>query len=194
MGPDLKLWTRGAPLSLAAHVVLGAGLLAGFPQKPPPAPLPPLKAYRVSLSLSPRASEPSASRRLPKGLSLQPKVPKISKKRPKSKPKEAPEPKAPKAPEGSLLGKEGAGISRLEGGAFRHAWYLEAVQRKVAENWLKPYVLGGVRDDAVVYFRIHRDGRVSDAGPINRARAALPMAGRAMLSYHRRVAQRTPHT
>ncbi|MGA7289229.1 MAG: energy transducer TonB, partial [Terriglobales bacterium] len=52
------------------------------------------------------------------------------------------------------------------GGDFgsRYAWYVEAVQRKVTENWLKYEVDPGIREASRVYltFDIGRDGHPSN--------------------------------
>lgn len=120
----------------------------------------------------------------PKPVSVTPKVPEKAKapapKKDTPKPKESAPPSkgsvsgaggastgtAPGGVSGPAAGIGGTGsggvVGQLDGGDFEFAWYLDSVQRKVAQAWLKPAAFTA-RADAVVYFRIGRDGRVRDA-------------------------------
>ncbi|HEX7153926.1 MAG TPA: TonB family protein [Thermoanaerobaculia bacterium] len=55
----------------------------------------------------------------------------------------------------------GSGIAGLEGGDFPYTIYIEAMHRKIGSNWFRPQVPPGTT--VIVYFRIHRDGSVTDA-------------------------------
>jgi protein TonB len=54
----------------------------------------------------------------------------------------------------------GSGITGLEGGDFPYTLYIQGMQRKIGSNWLRPQIAGV---ETVVYFRIERDGRISEA-------------------------------
>lgn len=55
----------------------------------------------------------------------------------------------------------GSGVTGLEGGDFPYTLYITGMQRKIGSNWLRPQVTGGV--GVVIYFRIQRDGTISEA-------------------------------
>lgn len=56
----------------------------------------------------------------------------------------------------------GTGITGIEGGDFPYTIYITGMQRKIGANWFRPQsATQGIA--VVVYFRIHRDGRVTDA-------------------------------
>lgn len=158
-----NIWTRAVPVSLAAHALLTLLLFLSFPSSRQAKPLPPLRAYQVSLSIAPAPKKPPGPKPLPKGVTVQPAVPKPPPQVIKPEP-EKPKPD-PVGPEGSSLGSSGSssGVSQIEGGNFNHGWYLESVQRKISQSWMKPHSLSGVRGDAIIYFRIHLDGRTSGA-------------------------------
>jgi TonB family protein len=60
---------------------------------------------------------------------------------------------------GGGFGGGGGGL-----GNFPYAWYLQVIMSRVSENWFTSLVDPGVAGtyQTVVYFRIHRDGSVSD--------------------------------
>ena len=54
----------------------------------------------------------------------------------------------------------GSGVTGLEGGDFPYSLYIQGMQRKIGSNWLRPQSSGVA---ASVYFRIQRDGTISEA-------------------------------
>lgn len=78
-------------------------------------------------------------------------------------PKAAP-PAAPAA--GTTPGPEiptgGTGVTGIEGGDFPYTIYITGMQRKIGTSWFRPQS-AGTGTATVVYFRILRDGRVTDA-------------------------------
>lgn len=52
-------------------------------------------------------------------------------------------------------------MTGIEGGDFPYALYLQGMHRKIGGNWFRPQVSGGAA--TVVYFRILRDGTITDA-------------------------------
>ena len=79
-------------------------------------------------------------------------------------PAPAPPPPSPAVP-GGAQGPEvpvgGSGVTGLEGGDFPYTLYLEGMQRKIGASWYRPTVAPGTT--AVVYYRILRDGTITDA-------------------------------
>jgi TonB family protein len=55
----------------------------------------------------------------------------------------------------------GSGVTGLEGGDFPYPIYIQSMNRKVGGAWARPKVTPGTA--TIVYFRIHRDGRIVDA-------------------------------
>lgn len=55
----------------------------------------------------------------------------------------------------------GTGIAGIEGGDFPHTIYITAMQRKIGASWYRPQT-AATGTAVVIYFRIHRDGRVTD--------------------------------
>lgn len=55
----------------------------------------------------------------------------------------------------------GSGITGLEGGDFPHTLYLQGMHRRIGSNWFRPQAVAGAA--AVIYFRIQRDGTISEA-------------------------------
>jgi TonB family protein len=55
----------------------------------------------------------------------------------------------------------GSGVTGLEGGDFPYTLYLQAMQRKIINNWFRPQGLGD--RSVVIYFRILRDGTITEA-------------------------------
>jgi TonB family protein len=76
----------------------------------------------------------------------------------------APAPPAPAAPATSTAPEVaigGSGVTGLEGGDFPYALYIQGMHRKIGSNWFRPQVAPGTT--TVVYFRIQRDGTITDA-------------------------------
>ncbi|HYC58296.1 MAG TPA: TonB family protein [Thermoanaerobaculia bacterium] len=55
----------------------------------------------------------------------------------------------------------GSGVTGLEGGDFPYTLYIQSMQRRIGTNWFRPQVAAGTA--TVVYFRIQRDGKITDA-------------------------------
>ena len=55
----------------------------------------------------------------------------------------------------------GSGITGLEGGEFPYTLYLQGMHRRIGSNWFRPQAAPG--SAAVIYFRIKRDGTISEA-------------------------------
>jgi TonB family protein len=154
---------RALGVSFAAHAALVAALAFTW-EKPRPKLLPPIRAYRVNLaSLRGPSDLPAVAPR--KSVSVKKKIPpKAAPKKKQEKPK--PVTREPKKAPSPKLGIQGAGagpgggVSRLDAKDFAHLWYLDTIQRKIAQTWYKP-TTAGVPADAVVYFRIGRGGRIT---------------------------------
>jgi TonB family protein len=55
----------------------------------------------------------------------------------------------------------GSGVTGIEGGDFPHTLYIQAMQRRIGNNWFRPQAPPG--SATVVYFRVQRDGTITDA-------------------------------
>ena len=55
----------------------------------------------------------------------------------------------------------GSGITGIEGGDFPYTLYIQGMHRKIGTNWFRPQITGA--PTTVVYFRILRDGTITDA-------------------------------
>ncbi len=55
----------------------------------------------------------------------------------------------------------GSGVTGLEGGDFPYTIYIQGMQRRIGSNWFRPQIANGAA--AVIYFRIQRDGTISEA-------------------------------
>jgi TonB family protein len=55
----------------------------------------------------------------------------------------------------------GSGVTGLEGGDFPYTLYITGMHRRIGTNWFRPAVPPGAT--TVVYFRIQRDGTITDA-------------------------------
>lgn len=66
------------------------------------------------------------------------------------------------SPTGSSLGTSafGAAVGGLDNPDFVYSYYIDQMLALISANWLRPSLGAGV--EAVVHFRIHRDGRISD--------------------------------
>ncbi|MBI2567189.1 MAG: TonB family protein [Candidatus Schekmanbacteria bacterium] len=86
----------------------------------------------------------------------------------------------------AMPGVSASGAMRLDSGDFRFAYYIEALRRKIAANWVPPVggVMPGHQLRCVVYFRISRQGAVDNV-EIEESSGLSPMdmsALRAVLS------------
>lgn len=95
-------------------------------------------------------------------------------------------PKPAPAPEGAAVPIGGAGVTGIEGGDFPHTMYLDGMHRRIGRNWFRGNPPPGV--EAVVYFRILRDGTITesrihkssgngtfDRGALSAVRASSPL-------------------
>lgn len=55
----------------------------------------------------------------------------------------------------------GTGVTGLEGGDFPFTLYIDGMQRRIGSNWFRAQVASGTT--TVIYFRILRDGSITDA-------------------------------
>lgn len=55
----------------------------------------------------------------------------------------------------------GSGVTGIEGGDFPYTLYIQGMHRKIGAGWLRPQAAPGAT--TVVYFRIARDGKITDA-------------------------------
>lgn len=70
-------------------------------------------------------------------------------------------PEQPTAPVAPAVPVGGSGVAGLEGGDFPYTVYLEQMQRNIGKQWLRPLMHG--EPAATIYFRIQRDGTITDA-------------------------------
>lgn len=54
----------------------------------------------------------------------------------------------------------GSGVTGIEGGDFPYTLYIQGMQRKIGNNWIRPQSSGVA---AIIYFRIQRDGTIREA-------------------------------
>lgn len=159
------------PVSMVNIRLAQAAMPAAAPPRAKPTPAPEIPAPAPVPVETPKIQEPK------------PAVEKVAEKKPekntvplspfgRSTKKGAETPEAPPIPAPPAAGAPGvgsaadvpvggSGITGLEGGDFPYTIYLEGMQRKIGGNWYRPQVQGGI--SAVVYFRIQRDGTLTDA-------------------------------
>jgi protein TonB len=139
---------------------------AAAPSPQPPAPAP-----------APKVETPPPAE--PEGIRIEkPKKKKTEKPVKQEEPREAapeaappaPEPPPPAAPRITLpmtaIGSAGLkGQVAVDGSQFEFAYYLALIRSRIGQVWSPPAGLatGGAVVRAVVYFRIQRDGRITDA-------------------------------
>ncbi len=78
--------------------------------------------------------------------------------------KEAPEPPKPeeKPLDVGVSGQQGTGIA-VDAPVFPFSYYLAAIERKVSANWFSAVSEGATGLSCVVYFRLQRNGSVTEA-------------------------------
>ncbi|MEE8277952.1 MAG: energy transducer TonB [Thermoanaerobaculia bacterium] len=66
------------------------------------------------------------------------------------------------SPRGSSLGTStfGATVGLLDNPDFGYSYYIDQMLSMISANWLRPSLGGEI--EAVLHFRIHQDGRISD--------------------------------
>ncbi|HYO79511.1 MAG TPA: TonB family protein [Thermoanaerobaculia bacterium] len=55
----------------------------------------------------------------------------------------------------------GSGVTGFEGGDFPHTLYIRGMEHRIGTNWFRPQIANGT--ETVIYFRVQRDGRITDA-------------------------------
>ncbi len=89
-----------------------------------------------------------------------PKAPSTTAKKP-PEPEPPPEPETEGAPTGSASGLAlGAAVAGLENPDFTYGYYVDQMLGLLQRNWVRPLIGSGV--EATVYYRIQRDGRITD--------------------------------
>lgn len=121
---------------------------------------------------SPPAAEEEAPAPVPETVSLpEPSKAPAKPSKPEAAPTESkarsePSPSTSKqrmgSPTGSSLGTSafGAAVGGLDNPDFVYSYYIDQMLALISANWLRPALGTGV--EAVVHFRIHRDGQISD--------------------------------
>jgi len=153
-------------ISLGIHIglifLLYVAALFSSPMKPPQ------KIYSVRILAAPQPEPKKESTKVeqpekeqkPKPQKPKPKViKKVTKKSKKKKPK--PKPESSRRRQTSKTLAQGTASVQIEGKNFTDDFYLNLIITKIANNWLNP-LRGGRKISAVVYFRIQRDGTVTD--------------------------------
>ncbi|RKZ32245.1 hypothetical protein DRQ33_06215, partial [bacterium] len=150
-------------ISLSIHLLLFMLLyiaaLFSEPLKPPQ------KIYSVKIlgAPIPEQSEPESKKPAKKMLKEpKPKPKVIEKPKPKLKSKPVEKPKSTKQNRSSKDLVQGKASVQVEGKDFANDFYLNLIINKVANNWLNP-LRGGRTISAVIYFKIQRSGKVTDA-------------------------------
>lgn len=154
-------------ISILVHVVILWALLTLFnvvPQMKVPKNIYNVKIFRpfVAPKVEAPKEEPKAKVEVKKPEVTKPK-PKPKEKKPEPKVEEKPAETKPEDKPMDVSMQEGSQTEvTVDGPKFPFSYYLSAIERKVSENWLSAQ---GGRDGGVacvVYFRLSRNGRVSD--------------------------------
>ena len=154
-------------ISILVHVIILWALLTLFnvvPQMKVPKTIYNVKIFRpfVAPKVEAPKEEPVAKVEVKKPEVTQPK-PKPKEKKPEPKKEEKPAETKPEDKPMDVSMQEGAQTEvAVDAKKFPFSYYLSAIERKVSENWLSAQ---GGRDGGivcVVYFRLSRNGRVSD--------------------------------
>ncbi len=154
-------------ISILVHVVLLWATLTLFnvvPQMKVPKNIYNVKILRpfVAPKVEAPKEEPKAKVEVKKPEVIRPR-PKPKEKKPEPKPVEKPAETKPEDKPMEVSMQEGSRTeAAVDGPKFPFSYYLSAIERKVSENWLSAQ---GGRDGGVacvVYFRLSRNGRVSD--------------------------------
>ena len=127
------------------------GVREPTPAPPPPQP-PPEPAVRAPDPEQPALPDPKKAR-----------TRKASRERPESTaPAVAPLARRQGSPRGNTLGTStfGAAVGGLDNPDFVYSYYVDQMLSMISANWLRPSLGGEI--EAVVHFRIHRDGHLSD--------------------------------
>lgn len=173
-------FSRALAVAVAAHLILVLGAWAGTWLKPQ---VKPVEYVAVQIVPAARLGAPAPRPTPPKPEPAKPepkseprpetKAPVLPDPKAKPEPARRPEPKPvatpPPAPEpepqGSPRGTEaglalGAAVAGLDNPNFTYGYYVDQMLALISTNWVRPPVGSGV--EAVVYYRIQRDGRVTE--------------------------------
>lgn len=126
----------------------------------------PYRIYRVSLVPAPLripgGAEATMEEKKPTKIAPLPKK-KKAEKRIKEKKKKAKTKRAEKKERvvKSEIGL-GAKVSSEAGGSFEYSYYLSMILKKIGKNWRNPYQFSPITIRAVIFFTIHRNGRIAD--------------------------------
>lgn len=149
------LVVRGSnPISISGADVMQVQLLDASAMKEMTAPTPP--------PVAPAVKPPDIKPPDEEGIQLEPDKPR--KKPSKEPPREAPRAETPPAalPYAQLNEPGLSGQVSVDSGDFAFAYYLRQVRSRIAQNWSPPAGLqAGAPIQAVVYFKISRDGSIS---------------------------------
>lgn len=151
-------------ISVLVHLVMMCVLIYVF--KTVPEMRLPSKIYSVKI-LRPIIRKPEPEKKAEAVVEKPPvSTPKPKKKEPEKK-EEAPEPKQEEAADQPLdvsMEKDGLELTSVEVDAprFPFSYYLSAIERKVSQNWFSSQADRGDGFSCVVYFRLSRNGRISE--------------------------------
>jgi periplasmic protein TonB len=149
----LPRWIRKPaepPRYVAVQVVSAEKLGIEKPKPAPPRPEPvkPVPEPKVEAPVLPDKKAP-------------PEKPKPA---PETAPAKNPEPEPPEtrgSPTGAATGLDvGASVAAFDNPDFTYGYYVDQMLAKISSNWSRPPVGSGV--EATLYFRIQRDGRITD--------------------------------
>ena len=124
---------------------------------------PPQKVYSVKIIAAPQPPKTKVEEESKKNEPQQKPHIETEKKAKKKHRKKKHEPKSkPKQSKPHKNLARGSASIDIEGQNFSDDFYLNLIMTKVANNWLNP-LRGGRKMATTIYFRIQRDGKVSDA-------------------------------
>jgi TonB family protein len=163
---------RALAIALALHL-LGTTALVWLPQwlrKPPEPPryvvvqIVPAARLGIEEPKPPPRPEPPKPAPEPKPKVEAPVLPDRKAPPEKPKPEKSPEPEPPAVegtPTGAASGLQmGAAVAAFDNPDFTYGYYVDQMLAKISSNWARPPVGSGV--EATLYFRIQRDGRITD--------------------------------
>ena len=140
---------------VAVQIVPAARLGVQKPRPEPPKPPPP----KPEPQAEPRPAESKAP------VLPDPKAKKEPARKPEPKPAATPAPASEPEPQGVAQGAPaglalGAAVAGLDNPNFTSGYYVDQMLSLISTNWVRPPVGSGV--EAIVYYRIQRDGRVTE--------------------------------
>lgn len=143
------------PLQYVAVQIVPAAKLGV--ERPRPAPAKPREEPRTEPK-PPAPRKPEPERAKPDAAPPKPSA-EAAKKPPAPEP--LPEPETQGTPAGSANGLAlGAAVAGLENPDFTYGYYVDQMLGLLQRNWVRPLIGSGI--EATVYYRIQRDGRITD--------------------------------